>query len=192
MFGKSRLAADIFFAAGAIAFSAFHFFRRGKSAEGCPAEPHPSAFLLAGRSFPSRQSYRHPPTSFRQRHVTMPPPIAGIVERKEDLRKWIWDDGLTVLQVMQKLETEHNVTCRKRTLERHLRNWGISKRSQPDKDAIQELLTKVFHGPYQTDGAISKILNDAGYAINRRTVMETRKKLGLHKRVRPETDEQAL
>ena len=193
--GKSRLAADIFFAAGAIAISAFHFFRRGNSAEGYPAEPHISwlpAFLLVGRSFPFRQSYRHPPTSFRQRHVKMPPPIAGIVERKEDLRKWIWEDGLTVLQAIEKLETEHHVTCKKRTLERHLRNWGISKRSQPDKDAIQEQLTKLFHGPYQTDRAISKILNDAGHSINPRTVMETRKKLGLHKRVRPETDEQAL
>lgn len=122
----------------------------------------------------------------------MPPPIAGIVERKEDLRKWIWEDGLTVQQVIQKLDTEHNVTCKKRTLERHLRNWGISKRSQPDKDAIQEQLTKLFHGPYQTDGAISKVLNDAGHVINQRTVMEMRKKLNLHKRVRPETDEQAL
>ncbi|KAH0282685.1 hypothetical protein M436DRAFT_44272 [Aureobasidium namibiae CBS 147.97] len=122
----------------------------------------------------------------------MPPPIAGIVERKEDLRRWIWEDGLTVQQVIEKLEAEHKITCKKRTLERHLRNWGISKRSQPDKDAIQEQLTKLFHGPYQTDVAISKILNDAGHVINRRTVMETRKKLGLHKRVRPETDEQAL
>lgn len=122
----------------------------------------------------------------------MTPPIAGIVERKEDLRKWICEDGLTVLQVIEKLEAEHNVTCKKRTLERHLRNWGLSKRSQPDKDAIQEQLTQLFHGPYQTDRAISKILNDAGHVINPRTVMETRKKLGLHKRIRPETDEQSL
>ncbi|KAI4806243.1 hypothetical protein E4T44_10918 [Aureobasidium sp. EXF-8845] len=93
----------------------------------------------------------------------MPAAIAGLVERKEDLRKWIWEDKLTVLQVIKKLETDHNIVCRKRTLERNLRNWGISKRSKPDQAAIQH-----------------------------RTVMETRKKLGLHKRLRPEVDEQDL
>lgn len=122
----------------------------------------------------------------------MPAATAGLVERKADLRRWIWDDKLTVLQVIEKLEKEHNVVCRKRTLERHLRNWGISKRSKPDQAAIQEELTRLFRGPYLTDRSISKILNDAGHVINPRTVMETRKKLGLIKRLRPETDQQDL
>jgi hypothetical protein len=122
----------------------------------------------------------------------MPAAIAGLVERKEDLRRWIWEDKLTVLEVIKKLETDYNVVCRKRTLERNLRNWGISKRSKPDQAAIQEELTRLFHGPYKTDRAICEILNEAGHVINKRTVMETRKKLGLHKRLRPEVDEQEL
>jgi hypothetical protein len=178
-----------------MAFSAFRLFAAAQVCRGL------SRIILgtqlknsrvAGRAFPSRQSYRHPPTLIRQRHVKMPAAIAGLVERKEDLRRWIWEDKLTVLEVIKKLETDHNVICRKRTLERNLRNWGISKRSKPDQAAIQEELTRLFHGPYKTDRAICDILNEAGHVINKRTVMETRKKLGLHKRLRPEVDEQDL
>jgi transposase len=122
----------------------------------------------------------------------MSPAVAGLVDRKEDLRKWIWEDKLTVLQVIEKLDTEFNVVCRKRTLERNLRNWGISKRSKPDQAAIHEELTRLFHGPHLTDRAIADIMNEAGHVINKRTVMETRKKLGLHKRLRPEADESEL
>jgi transposase len=161
-------------------------------AEGFPAEPQHSSEIRHGRAFPPRQSYRRPPTSIRQRHDKMPAAIAGLVERKEDLRRWIWKDKLTVLEVIKKLETDYNVVCRKRTLERNLRNWGISKRSKLNQAAIQEELTRLFHGPYKTDRAISEILNEAGHVINKRTVMETRKKLGLHKRLRPEADEQEL
>ncbi|KAG9580624.1 hypothetical protein KCU86_g23686, partial [Aureobasidium melanogenum] len=60
----------------------------------------------------------------------MPPPIAGLHERKEDIKQWICDDHLTVLQVIDKLKTEHNVVCQKRTLERNLRTWGFSRRNK--------------------------------------------------------------
>lgn len=119
-------------------------------------------------------------------------PIAGLKDRKEDLRQWICDDGLTILQAIEKLATEHNVICKKRTLERNLKAWGISRRDKPDKAALQAELTRLFRGPHMSDEAISNLLNQAGHVVTRRYVMDTRKKLGLHKRIRPETNEQDL
>lgn len=122
----------------------------------------------------------------------MTPSIQGLKERKEDLRQWISVDGLTILQAIEKLATEHNVICKKRTLERNLKIWGISRRDKPDKDALQAELTRLFRGPRLSDEAISDILNQAGHRVTRRYVMDTRKKLGLHKRIRPETNEEDL
>ncbi|KAG9662393.1 hypothetical protein KCU64_g1982, partial [Aureobasidium melanogenum] len=122
----------------------------------------------------------------------MPPPIAGLHERKEDIKQWICDHHLTVLQVIDKLKTEHNVVCQKRTLERNLRTWGFSRRNKLDKAVLQDELTRLFHGPHMTDEAICHLLSEAGYVVTRRYVMDTRKKLGLHKRIRPETSEQDL
>ncbi|THX71241.1 hypothetical protein D6D08_05563 [Aureobasidium pullulans] len=123
----------------------------------------------------------------------LPPKLhPGLEARKDDIRHWIVDDGLKVLQVIAKLKHEHNVVCQKRTLERNLKTWGISKRSHLDKAALQQELTRLFRGPHQTDGDICKLLNEAGHVVNVRTVMETRKKLGLHKRIRPETNEEVL
>ncbi|CAD0114992.1 unnamed protein product [Aureobasidium uvarum] len=122
----------------------------------------------------------------------MPKPIEGLEARKEDLRKWICEDDMTIKQAIEKLKTEHNVVCQKRTLERNLRLWDISRRKKLNKEALQQELTRLFRGPRLTDETIAKILTDAGHVINQRTVMETRKKLGLHKRIRPETNEQDL
>ncbi|KAI5264756.1 sterol reductase/lamin B receptor [Aureobasidium subglaciale] len=122
----------------------------------------------------------------------MPRPIAGLDDRKDDISKWIHEDSLTLVGVVDKLKTEHNVICRKRTLERNLKLWGFSKRVKVDKTAVQEELIKWFRGPHLTDQAICARLHETGHAINVRTVMETRKKLGLHKRIRPDTNEDDL
>ncbi|KAI4853389.1 hypothetical protein E4T44_00867 [Aureobasidium sp. EXF-8845] len=122
----------------------------------------------------------------------MPRSIAGLEERKDDIRAWIVNDGVKVVDVVAKLKDEHNVVCQKRTHERNLKIWGISRRSRLDKAALQADLTRLFRGPQQTDGAICELLIQAGHVINVRTVMETRKKLGLHKRIRAETNEQEL
>ncbi|KAI5238511.1 hypothetical protein E4T42_08953 [Aureobasidium subglaciale] len=119
-------------------------------------------------------------------------PTAGLDDRKDDIRKWIHQDGLKLVEVVDKLKTEHNVICRKRTLERNLKLWGFSKRAKVDKAAVQEELINLFRGPHLTDRAICARLNETGHAINVRTVMETRKKLGLHKRIRPDTNEDDL
>ncbi|KAH0376074.1 hypothetical protein KCU92_g9941, partial [Aureobasidium melanogenum] len=122
----------------------------------------------------------------------MAPPIAGLLERKDDVKHWICEDDLTVLQVIDKLKTEHNVICQKRTLERWLRTWGFSRRNKLDKPALHDELTRLFRGPHMTDEAICNLLSASGYVVSRRYVMDTRKKLGLHKRIRPETSEQDL
>ncbi|KAH0359779.1 hypothetical protein KCU65_g9784, partial [Aureobasidium melanogenum] len=122
----------------------------------------------------------------------MGPPIAGLLERKEDIRQWICEDDLAVLQVIDKLKTEHNVICQKRTLERWLRTWGFSRRNKLNKPALHEELTRLFRGPHMTDEAICSLLSESGYVVTRRYIMDTRKKLGLHKRIRPETSEQDL
>lgn len=119
-------------------------------------------------------------------------PITGLKNHKEDIRQWICEDGLTVLQAVEKLEKEHNVICKKRTLERNLKAWGISRRDKSDKAALQAELTRLFRGPHMSDEAISSLLSQAGHVITRRHVMHTRKKLGLHKRIRPDTNEQDL
>ncbi|KAI4717893.1 hypothetical protein E4T48_05898 [Aureobasidium sp. EXF-10727] len=122
----------------------------------------------------------------------MPKPIEGLEARKEDLRKWVCEQDLSVKKVIEKLKTEHNVICQKRTLERHLKLWDISKRTKMNKEALQQELTRLCRGPQMTDEAIANILNQAGHVINPRTVMDTRKRLGLHKRIRPEVNEQDL
>lgn len=167
-------------------------------AEGFPAEPHFSwhSDLLLTRKV-RRFSISSPelPTSVyhvRQPHLNMPPPIAGLLDRKEDIEKWICEDDLTVLQVIDKLKTDHNVVCQKRTLERWLKTWGFSRRNKLDKPALHEELTRLFRGPHMTDEAICNLLSESGYVVTRRYVMDTRKKLGLHKRIRPETSEQDL
>jgi transposase len=122
----------------------------------------------------------------------MPRPIIGLDERKDDIERWIVHDGVKIIDVVARLKNDYNINIQKRTLERNLQAWGLTTRSRMSKAALQQELTRLFRGPHMTDQEICKSLNDQGHVINPRTVMDTRKRMGLHKRIRHDTKEEDL
>lgn len=76
--------------------------------------------------------------------------------------------GWTSNKIAEYLRSEHNFQINSRTIQRRLKQWGVSKRVMPlkdEKDALKSQVKKMFFEGLMTDAEMLHVLQKQGFQI---------------------------
>jgi hypothetical protein len=106
--------------------------------------------------------------------ATMPTPTIDLKPFQALITTWFNDD-IPSNDIAKRLADEHGVNCTSRTIERRLKEWGVTKRVRIQETAALCLkIASMFYMNFPND-IIVRALNEDGYRIGKTTVAQIRK-----------------
>ena len=101
----------------------------------------------------------------------MPTPMIDLKPFQGLITTWFKDD-ISSDNIAKWLADEHNIICTSRTIERRLKEWGITKRIRVKETAALRLkIASMFYMNFPDD-IIVHALNKEGYQIGKTTVIQ--------------------
>ena len=112
----------------------------------------------------------------------MPTPMIDLKPFQGLITTWFKDD-ISSDNIAKRLADEHNIICTSRTIERRLKEWGITKRIRVKETAALRLkIASMFYMNFPDD-IIVRALNKEGYQIGKTTVVRLRKAQGCKRKM---------
>jgi len=109
--------------------------------------------------------------------ATMPTPTIDLKPCQALITTWFNDD-IPSNDIAKRLADEHGVNCTSRTIERRLKEWGVTKRVRIQETAALRLkIASMFYMNFPDD-IIVRALNEDGHRIGKTTVARIRKAQG--------------
>jgi hypothetical protein len=109
--------------------------------------------------------------------ATMPTPTIDLKPFQALITTWFNDD-IPSNDIAKRLADEHGVNCTSRTIERRLKEWGVTKRVRIQETAALRLkIASMFYMNF-SDDIIVRALNEEGHRIGKTTVVRIRKAQG--------------
>jgi hypothetical protein len=106
--------------------------------------------------------------------ATMPTPTIDLKPFQALITTWFNDD-IPSNDIAKRLADEHSVNCTSRTIERRLKEWGVTKRVRIQETAALRLkIASMFYMNFPND-IIVRALNEDGHRIRKTTVVQIRK-----------------
>ena len=100
----------------------------------------------------------------------MPTPMIDLKPFQGLITTWFKDD-ISSDNIAKRLADEHNIICTSHTIERCLKEWGITKRIRVKETAALRLkIASMFYMNFPDD-IIVRALNKEGYQIGKTTVI---------------------
>ena len=107
----------------------------------------------------------------------MPKPQINLQPFKGLITTWFNDD-ISSDDIAKRLADEHSIVCTARTIERRLKEWGVTKRVRIHETAALRLkIASMFYMNFPDD-IIVRALNEEGYCIRKTTVVRIQKAQG--------------
>src|SRR2546423_8308852 len=107
----------------------------------------------------------------------MPKPQINLKPFKGLITTWFNDD-LSSDDIAKRLADEHSIVCTARTIERRLKEWGVTKRVRIQETAGLRLKFASMYYMNFPDDIIVRALNEEGYQIGKTSVVRIRKAQG--------------
>lgn len=98
----------------------------------------------------------------------------------------LFKEGRTANEIVEYLSTEYNFQIGRRTIQRRLKEWGVSRRivTRNDKN-LESQVKKLFNEFIMTDQEMQHALQKQGFNIGLRGLRHLRRRLGLRRRSSP-------
>jgi hypothetical protein len=107
----------------------------------------------------------------------MPKPQINLQPFKGLITTWFNDD-ISSDDIAKRLADEHSIVCTARTIERRLKEWGVTKRVRIQETAGLRLKIASMYYMNFSDDIIVRALNEEGYQIGKTSVVRIRKAQG--------------
>ena len=114
--------------------------------------------------------------------ATMPTPTIDLKPFQVLITTWFNDD-ISSNDITKRLADERGVNCTSRTIERRLKEWGVTKRVRIQETAALRLkIASMFYMNFPDD-IIVRALNEEGHCIRKTTIVRIRKAQGCKRRM---------
>ena len=114
----------------------------------------------------------------------MPRPRKDLDSYKDEIVKWVTQDGVKQSEVIDRLK-EAGLPISRGTLSRRLQLWEVSVQPKvKDSAELRDQITAAFHSTGLTDKETLTALNRNGLQVPHGALVRLRKKMGLHKQIR--------
>jgi hypothetical protein len=101
---------------------------------------------------------------------------------KDDLVRW-FKDGLTFDELSQYLKGTHHVELSGGSIKKRMQKWNIFKRGRSDdSEILRARIAYIFYELGGSDEDIQEMLEENGFAITIRGMMDIRKSAGMYRR----------
>lgn len=112
----------------------------------------------------------------------MAPKAVDIEPLKEEITRWILDQGLAIDDVSSVLQ-RRGITLSSRSLRRRLQAWGVSPKPHADynSETLRARISQLFYDWRLGDSEMLEILQYDGHKISRDGLKRLRQRMGLYR-----------
>jgi hypothetical protein len=109
--------------------------------------------------------------------ATMPTPTIDLKPFQALITTWFNDD-IPTNDIAKRLANEHGVNCTSHTIERRLKEWGVTKQVRIQETiALRLKIASMFYMNFPND-IIIRTLNEEGHCIRKTTIARIQKAQG--------------
>jgi transposase len=112
-------------------------------------------------------------------------PTCDVDQYQEEISD-LYQSGQTVDSIARELLSEYNFDVNPRTIQRRLKEWGLTRRIRvKHTNELENQILVLFYQCGLSDKDMLYVLQKQGYRINARTLGNLRRRIGLKRRIDP-------